>query len=79
MGFLIFRHSTPKTMNERQVAITTRLALELERLRANTPDNPNGLVFGITDNVNEALPARGDAGLKDLRFHDLRHTEPHGL
>ncbi len=61
-------------MKERQVAITTRLALELERLRASAPENPNGLVFGITDNVKRSFTAaRGDAGLKDLRFNDLRH------
>jgi integrase len=64
-----------KTMKERQVAITTRLALELQRLKANAPDIPNGLVFGIVDNVKRSFTAaRGDAGLTDVRFHDLRHT-----
>ncbi len=62
-------------MKERQVAITTRLALELERLKANAPDKPNGLVFGINDNVKRSFTAaRSDAGLNDVRFHDLRHT-----
>jgi integrase len=64
-----------KTMKERQVAMTTRLALELEQLKARAPDNPNGLVFGINDNVKRSFgAARSDAGLQDLRFHDLRHT-----
>lgn len=64
-----------KTMKERQVAMTTRLALELEQLKASAPDNPNGLVFGINDNVKRSFTAaRSDAGLKDVRFHDLRHT-----
>jgi integrase len=64
-----------KTMKERQVAMTTRLALELEQLKASAPDNPNGLVFGINDNVKRSFgAARSDAGLQDLRFHDLRHT-----
>ena len=64
-----------KTMKKRQVAITTRLAIELERLKTSTPDDPNGLVFGILDNVKRSFTAaRNKAGLKDLRFHDLRHT-----
>ena len=62
-------------MKERQVAITTRLALALERLKASSPDDTNGLVFGILDNVKRSFTsARSDAGLKDVRFHDLRHT-----
>lgn len=64
-----------KTTKERQVAITTRLAIELERLKASAPDDRDGLVFGILDNVKRSFTAaRSKAGLKDLRFHDLRHT-----
>lgn len=64
-----------KTMKERQVAITTRLAIELERLKASAPEDREGLVFGILDNVKRSFTAaRSKAGLKDLRFHDLRHT-----
>ena len=64
-----------KTMKERQVAITTRLAIELERLKASAPDDRDGLVFGILDNVKRSFTAaRSKAELKDLRFHDLRHT-----
>jgi len=74
-GLLNIQAFHTKTMKERQVAIITRLALELERLRASAPDNPNGLVFGISDNVKRSFgAARGDAGLKDVRFHDLRQT-----
>jgi integrase len=64
-----------KTMKERQVAITTRLAIELEKLKASATDDRDGLVFGILDNVKRSFTAaRSQAGLKDLRFHDLRHT-----
>lgn len=62
-------------MRERQVVLTTRLALELERLKTNTPDNTHGLVFGIVDNVKQSFTsARSEAELNDVRFHDLRHT-----
>jgi len=74
-GLLNIRAFHTKTMKERQVAMTTRLALELERLKTNAPDNADGLVFGIIDNVKRSFTAaRSKAGLKDVRFHDLRHT-----
>jgi integrase len=74
-GLLNIQAFHTKTMKERQVAITTRLKLELEALRADAPDDPNGLVFGTLDNVKRSFTAaRSKAGLKDLRFHDLRHT-----
>jgi integrase len=44
-GLLTIQAFHTKTMKERQVAITTRLKLELERLRADALDNPDGLVF----------------------------------
>jgi integrase len=73
-GLLTIQASHSKTMKERQVALTARVSLELERLKAKAPDNPNGLVFGILDNVKRSFTsARSDAGLKDVRFHDLRH------
>lgn len=74
-GLLNIQAFHTKTMKERQVAITTRLALELERLKASAPDNADGLVFGIIDNVKRSFTAaRSKAGLNDVRFHDLRHT-----
>lgn len=64
-----------KTMRERQVSMTTRLVIELERLYEQSPKHPEGLVFGIRDNVKHGFEsARHAAGLDDLRFHDLRHT-----
>jgi len=73
-GLLNIQAFHTKTMKERQVAITTRLAFELERLKASAPDNSDGLVFGIIDIVKRSFTAaRSKAGLKDVRFHDLRH------
>jgi integrase len=49
--------------------------LELELLKASAPENSDSLVFGIVDNVKRSFgAARSNAGLKDVRFHDLRHT-----
>jgi len=74
-GLLNIQAFHTKTLKERQVAITTRLALELERLKTSAPANEDGLVFGIIDNVKRSFTAaRNKAGLKDVRFHDLRHT-----
>jgi hypothetical protein len=62
-------------MKEQQVAVTTRLAIEVERLKASAPDNPDGLVSGILDNVKRSFTAaRSKAGLNDVRFHDLTQT-----
>jgi integrase len=64
-----------KTMRERHVSITARLTLELEKLFAQSPKDPDASVFGIADNIHKSFTAvRRAAGLEDLRFHDLRHT-----
>lgn len=64
-----------KTMRERQISMTTRLAIEFGRLYEQSPKLPDGLVFGIQNNVKTGFDsARRAAGLDDLRFHDLRHT-----
>jgi len=62
-------------MRERQVAMTPRLELELRQLRQAAPPDWTGLVFGIKDTVKRSFDtAKRNANLKDVRFHDLRHT-----
>ena len=64
-----------KTMRERQVAMTSRLLQELFQLWQNSSRNPDELVFGITTSSKKGfVRVREQAGLPDLRFHDLRHT-----
>lgn len=64
-----------KTMTARDVPVSQRLHSELKRLWDISPQDADGLVFGIRDNVRLAFDsARTDAKLFDVRFHDLRHT-----
>jgi integrase len=64
-----------KTARERTVGITNRLQAELEQLWEVSPQDPDGLVFGIRDNFKNAWrSACKDAELQDFRFHDCRHT-----
>ncbi len=64
-----------KTLTARDVPISKRLLAELQRLWEISPKDTDGLVFGILDNARMAFTsARREAGLDDVRFHDLRHT-----
>jgi integrase len=73
-GIINIQAFNTKTLRQRQVAITSRLAQELQALWGSSTLNPEGLVFGVA-NVKKAFSkARTVAGASDLRFHDLRHT-----
>lgn len=64
-----------KVMRERQVAMSARLARELEKIIQKLPESEDVTVFGILDDFKKAFnSARRAVGLADVRFHDLRHT-----
>jgi integrase len=64
-----------KTARARTVVMTSRLASELKQIWENSPQDLEGIVFGIKDNIKKGFTsACREAGIEDLRFHDLRHT-----
>ncbi|HEY0428907.1 MAG TPA: tyrosine-type recombinase/integrase [Pyrinomonadaceae bacterium] len=62
-----------KTMRKREVGITTRLNAELENLLNSFPQSKDDLVFGVSEVRKGFHSACKEAGLSNLRFHDLRH------
>ncbi|HJQ26412.1 MAG TPA: site-specific integrase [Blastocatellia bacterium] len=64
-----------KTAKARTIGMTERVREMLWTLYQESNLNPETLVFGITDNVKKSFAAaRKQAGLDDVRLHDLRHT-----
>jgi integrase len=77
---LTFQALNTKTLRTRRVAITSRLFNELIRLWEESPKNYEGLVFGITDNVNNSFASAckeaslKQGGIDGLTIHSLRHS-----
>ncbi|HYE72669.1 MAG TPA: site-specific integrase [Blastocatellia bacterium] len=73
-GVIRVRATIAKTAKSRVVPITSRLRVELTRLKSQAPDDPNLSVFGVGDFKKAFAAACRAAGIKGLRVHDLRHT-----
>lgn len=63
-----------KTLKPRIVPITARLRVELKKLWLQSGQNREAQVFGIKDFKRSFTTACREAGLENVRFHDLRHT-----
>lgn len=70
---ITIRAFNTKMMRERRIGMTERLTSELGILYAKNPD-PKALLFGISSTKRAWDKVRQQAGLSDLRLHDLRHT-----
>jgi integrase len=74
--------STPKSGKVRSVPMAPAVAEALARLTRERPTHPDGLVFAGTGGayldasalLKRYKHALAAAGLRPLRFHDLRHT-----
>lgn len=74
-GLLSVEAMHTKTLRQRQLAISGRLAKELRRLHKLAQPQPTDRVFGLADNFKRSFKtACTNAQIEDLRFHDLRHT-----
>lgn len=63
-----------KTERERWLAMTPRLEIEFKAL-FDKSSQADERVFGIKDNFKKAFDyARKEAGVPEVRYHDLRHT-----
>ena len=72
---LTVRAHNTKTLTERTVPISARLASELKKLWQNRFDLNQQLVLGIRASVSKAWrTATRKANVLDIRFHDLRHS-----
>lgn len=64
-----------KTMREREVSMSSRVARELGELWATNQPKPDDLVFGIEHTIKRSFKTACQlAKITGFRFHDTRHT-----
>ncbi len=74
-GQIHIPQTNTKTERPRMLSMTPRLRIELERLWRISPQESEGLVFGISNNIKRSWATIcREAGIDDFRFHDCRHT-----
>jgi integrase len=74
-GVIRIRKTTTKTWEARTIGMTTRLQDELRRLWEAAPPDPDGLVFGVKNNIKRSFgTACKLAEIEDFRLHDCRHS-----
>jgi len=74
-GQIQIPQTNTKTERRRKLAMTPRLRIELEHLWRISPQDREGLVFGISNNINTSWATLcRETGINDFRFHDCRHT-----
>jgi integrase len=74
MRVITIKAMNSKTARPREIGMTQRVFEEFTRLWEISPRDVNLLVFGVTDIKKSFAAACDDSEIKDLRFHDLRHT-----
>ena len=73
-GIIRLRATITKTAKARVVPITSRLRVELEKLKVFEAGKPDLRVFKLGDFKRAYAAACEEAGITGVRIHDLRHT-----
>ncbi|MEO8648915.1 MAG: site-specific integrase [Acidobacteriota bacterium] len=73
-GLITVQYFNSKTQKTRRIGMTPRVAAALIDLQAVAKGGSDSLVFNITNPHRAFVTACERAKIKDLHFHDLRHT-----